>query len=204
MQSKPTIQAVIFDMGGVILRTEDRMPRAALAALNGMQYEALDEAVFGSETARRATLGEISEEEHWQAVARRFGLSPEALATFREQFWAGDRVDSRLVEMIEALRPARKTALLSNAWPGARQTLVNSYGIGNIFDVWVFSSEVGLAKPDERIYRLTLDELKTEPQDALFVDDFAANIEAAQKVGMQTIHFRTFEQFHVDFQTLIE
>jgi len=204
MQSKPTIQAVIFDMGGVILRTEDRMPRAALAALNGMQYEALDEAVFGSETARRATLGEISEEEHWQAVARRFGLSPEALATFREQFWAGDRVDARLVEMIEALRPARKTALLSNAWPGARQTLVNSYGIGNIFDVWVFSSEVGLAKPDERIYRLTLDELKTEPQDALFVDDFAANIEAAQKVGMQTIHFRTFEQFHVDFQTLIE
>jgi HAD superfamily hydrolase (TIGR01509 family) len=54
----------------------------------------------------------------------------------------------------------------------------------------LISAEVGLAKPDPRIYRLAAERLGVRPDEAVFVDDFAANVEGARAVGMRAIHFR--------------
>jgi len=58
----------------------------------------------------------------------------------------------------------------------------------------VLSAELGLAKPDPRIYQMTLSQLGSPPERALFIDDMARNIEAARKLGMQTLHFREPEK----------
>ena len=63
-----------------------------------------------------------------------------------------------------------------------------------MFDVTIFSAEVGLVKPDARIYRLTLEKLGVEPEEAVFVDDFIENVEGAQAVGMKAIHFKSSQQ----------
>lgn len=202
-ESTTTIRAVIWDMGGVLLRTADRAPRQELAARFGLSYEQIDQAVFAAPSAQQATLGLISEEAHWQAVGHSFHLTGEALREFRRQFWAGDAMDFDLVNFIRGLRPAFKTALLSNAWPGMRQSVDAKYGVMEAFDVQIISAEVGLAKPDPRIFELTVDRLGVKPAEAVFVDDFVKNVEAAQAAGLYAVRFETSQQARRDVCRLI-
>ncbi|WP_322792975.1 HAD family hydrolase [Bellilinea sp.] len=197
------IRAVIFDMGGVLLRTEDTAPREKLAQQLGISRQALEEAVFLSPSSKLAEVGEISESEHWQRVLDQFGVAEQERLAFREAFWSGDRVDHTLVNWLRSLRPAYKTGLLSNAWDEARTSIQARFNFLDVFDVSLFSAEVGLRKPDERFYRLILDRLQVEPQEAVFVDDFPANIEAARQLGMQAVHFRSPQQALNDVRSLL-
>ena len=67
-----TIRAVFFDLGGVIVRTEYQAPRQHLAESFSMDYDDIDRIVFGSASAARASVGEITEEEHWRNVMARY------------------------------------------------------------------------------------------------------------------------------------
>ena len=91
-------QAVFFDLGGVIVRTEYQAPRQHLAERLGMEYEDLVRAVFDSETARRASLGEISEVEHWSMLARRFRRQPSEIDALRGEFFGGDIAERKATD----------------------------------------------------------------------------------------------------------
>ncbi len=198
------IKAVIFDMGGVILRSEDQAPRDRLAESLGITHQELIQQVFGSETARQATVGKITEAAHWQSVADHLGLDADELIDFQNQFWAGDRADRSLLEFIDGLRPRYITALLSNAWGGARQALTEKYNALYSFDVIVYSAEVGLAKPDPAIYHFALNQLGVTAQEAIFVDDFVENIEAAAALGIHAVRFFNAEQAVQDVCAILE
>jgi HAD superfamily hydrolase (TIGR01509 family) len=60
---------------------------------------------------------------------------------------------------------------------------------GKTVDHILISSELGIAKPDQRIYHLLAETINCEFSQILFVDDFIENIEAAHLLGMQTIHY---------------
>jgi epoxide hydrolase-like predicted phosphatase len=193
-------QAVFFDLGGVLLRTEYEAPRQQLAERLGVEYEDLERIVFGSESARRASLGEISEEEHWQNVARRFHLKASEIERLRNEFFGGDILDRNLLNFIRSLRPRFSTGLISNAWSGLRK-YIEKHKFADAFDHIIISAEVGMIKPEAGIYQLALEQAKVRPEAAVFVDDFFENVEAAQKVGMWAIHFRdpatTLEQLRL-------
>jgi HAD superfamily hydrolase (TIGR01509 family) len=70
------------------------------------------------------------------------------------------------------------------------------------FDLQVFSSEVGLTKPDPEIYRHTLRALETDPSDAIFVDDRVANIEAAEEIGITTVKYESRDQLRKEMEKL--
>lgn len=181
-------RAVYFDLGGVIVRTGDREPRTKLAERLGMSYDELAKVVFENESSARASLGAISTEEHWVAVVQRLGLPPTETDAVRQEFFAGDIIDLDLIAFIRSLRPKYRTGLISNAWPDMRAYLV-SQNIADAFDQMVISAEVGMVKPDARIYQLALEKLGVAPAEAIFVDDFAVNIEGARAVGMYAIQF---------------
>lgn len=186
------IRAVLFDLGGVIVRTDFQSPRQRLADRLGIDYDDLVRLVFDSETSRTASLGGISEEEHWQAVARRLNRPKEAEA-LRDEFFAGDVLDRSLVDFLRSLRPRYKTGLLSNAWSGLRQYVIKQR-FDDAFDTMIISAEVGMMKPQAEIYLLALERLGVRPPQALFVDDFEENVEGAQAVGMSAILFRDAAQ----------
>ena len=182
-------QAVFFDLGGVIVRTEYQAPRQHLAERLGMEYDDLVRAVFDSETARKASLGRISEAEHWGAVARRFKCKPSEIEALRGEFFGGDIIDYELIGFIRSLRPRFKTGAISNAWSGLRQYMID-HRFEDAFDSVTISAEVGAMKPDARIYELALDAAEVPAQAAIFVDDFLENLEGARVLGMSTVHFR--------------
>jgi glucose-1-phosphatase len=184
-----TIRAVFFDFGGVIQRTEFQAPRQHLAQRFGMEYADIDNIVFNSPTAKQATIGEISVDEHWRAIARRLKVKNSEIKAAEAEFFGGDVIDWSIVEFLRSLRPRFKTGLISNAWSDMREYLVRK-NIAGAFDHLVISAEVGMAKPDVRIYRLALEQAGVKANEAVFVDDVNINIEACQQVGMQFVLFQ--------------
>jgi epoxide hydrolase-like predicted phosphatase len=149
---------------------------------------------FNSESAKMATIGKLDEIEHWNAVAKFLGMTDTELEEFKDLFWEGDRLDEELVGFIRSLMPNYKTALLSNAWSGARNILTITRPCIDAFHHSIFSYEVGMAKPDPEIYKLILKRLDVKPEQAIFVDDMAENIQAANQLGIHGIQFMNTQQ----------
>lgn len=198
-----TIRAVFFDLGGVIVRTEYQAPRERLAQRLGLSYEELVQAVFESKTSRQASMGEIDTETHWEAVIRSLGLPAEQREIVRAEFFAGDIVDLDLVNFLRSIRPGYQTGLISNAWPDLRDYIVRQK-FDDAFDHMVISAEVGVMKPEARIYQIALEQAGVGPNEAVFVDDFVENIEGARAVGMHTIHFRGADETLAALKRMLE
>ena len=64
------------------------------------------------------------------------------------------------------------------------------------------SGEVGLAKPDPRIFALTIERCRLEPARTVFIDDSLRNVEAGRNAGMHALHFRNPVQLHADLNRL--
>ena len=183
-----TIRAVYVDFGGVLVRTEDKGPRTRLAERLGMSYQEIEAVVFGSRSSRQASTGAIPEEAHWQACAEALGVSRQEMDAIGQEFFAGDVIDTALLDYLRSLRPRYKIGLISNAWSGLRAFITRS-GFEDVFDLMVISAEIGMMKPAAPIFQYALDQFGIAPQEAVFVDDFPENIDGALAVGMQAIHF---------------
>jgi len=184
-----TLRAVFFDLGGVVVRTEFQVPRQLLADRLRMEYEDLNRIVFDSDSGQKATIGQISSEDHWNAIMKRLKRPASELPSIRQEFFAGDIVDRTLLDYIRSLRGKYKTGLISNAWGDLRDFIVREK-FDDAFDGMIISAEVGAAKPEARIFQIALEQFGVSPKEAVFVDDFLINIEGCEKVGIQGIHFK--------------
>lgn len=183
------IEAVIFDVGGVLIRTPDRSSREAWERKLGLSEWESEEIVFNGKTGKRAQLGQISNDELWDWVGRRLALSESQLDEFRRDFWAGDRLDAELVTYIRNLRKYYQTAIISNATDALRAELDELHSIADAFDLIVVSAEEQIMKPNPQIYQRTLERLGRSAQEAVFVDDSQENVMAARDLGLVAVHF---------------
>jgi epoxide hydrolase-like predicted phosphatase len=198
------ISAVIWDLGGVLLRTEDFSSRQALADRMGKSRTELENLVFDGDSGDRAQLGEISADEHWDNIRRILGLDAAGISEFRRQFWEGDQLDVELVNTIRRLRRSYKTGLLSNAFSDLRQVVTSILQISDAFDEMVISAEIHLMKPDARIYQHALQRLGVVAQETVFIDDMLRNVEGARRQGMNAIHFRQRSQALAELERLLK
>jgi epoxide hydrolase-like predicted phosphatase len=197
-----SIRAVFIDFGGVIMRTENKAPRAQMAEKLGMTSHELEKIFFESESSQRASTGEIAEEVHWQAVAKVLGVNQPGAKKVIDAFFSGDQADDNLLDFLRSLRPEHKVGLISNAWSGLR-ALITSHKFEDVFDEMIISAEVGVMKPDPRIYHLALERLGTKPEESVFLDDVLMNVEAARSVGMCAIHFTQPEKALEELKQLL-
>ena len=184
-----SIRAVFFDLGGVILRSEYQAPRQHLAERFGMDYEDIDKIVFGIPSAARASIGEITEEEHWLNVMKVLKQPASEYERVRDEFFGGDVIDLTILNFLRSIKPKYKTGLISNAWSGLRKYIEHEK-FDDAFDHMIISAEVRVAKPSAKIYEFALGQLQVKAKEAVFVDDVIENIEACEKVGMKGIHFK--------------
>jgi len=185
------IEAVIWDFGGVLIRTLDFTSRDALASQLGLTREALEYEMFASQSGWEGQMGLLPSQKHWKALGEKFGLPSEELL---DRFFQGDELDQELMDFIRGLRPKYKTGLLSNAFDTLRDLLNNEFQMLDAFDGVVISAEEGVVKPEPAIYELMLERLGVEANKAVFLDDFIENVDGARQVGMQAIHFQSREQ----------
>jgi epoxide hydrolase-like predicted phosphatase len=189
MEKRAMIAAIVFDVGGVLVRTHSWEGRLAWDTRLGLSPGTVEQLVFNSEHGQAAQCGRVHAAEHWAWVGEELGLSAESLTQFRTDFWAGDELDDALISFICQQKQLRKTAIISNAMDDLRADLRHRWGIADAFDLIVVSAEFGTMKPDPSIYQYTLKKLNIQPEQSVFIDDFAHNIAAARAVGMHAIHF---------------
>ena len=197
------MDAVLFDLGKVLL---DWSPRyyyeRFFAGDEGALARFLDE-VVAPEWILEMDRGRPMDE----AIAARQRLYPEhaeLIARWREgwpEMLRGEIAGT--VEILEELATrGRRLYALTNfsheTWPVARQR----FGFLERFEQVVVSGEVGLVKPDPRIYRLAIERCRLEPARTVFVDDMPANAEAARAEGLQAVHFTTPERLREDLLKL--
>ncbi|MBN1231563.1 MAG: HAD family phosphatase [Anaerolineales bacterium] len=199
-----TIKAIIWDMGGVLVRTEDWSHREKLANSLNMTIEELSFVVFGDDDGLRAQKGEVGYDEHWTNVAAKLRIPKESLTTFRNEFFSGDQVDMDLIDSINQWRLKYKTALLSNAFMDLRKVLTEEYKITHAFDRIFVSAEMRLIKPDHQIYHQVLKEMGCKPEESIFIDDNLDNVAAADELGMNSVHFVTPDQVLAEIQAIME
>jgi epoxide hydrolase-like predicted phosphatase len=203
MENNMPIKAVIWDIGGVINRTEDPTPRDQLATDLGVTRDDLNYLVFESPEGTRAQLGELSVEALWKYVRDELGLTSNIYPDLRERFFGGDILDYQIVDFIRSLRPGYITAVLSNAWDDLREVLNNQWKIADAFDKIIISGEEGVKKPDRRIYEIALDQVGVKPEEVLFVDDFVENIQGARALGITGIQFQNPGQAVGEIKSLL-
>lgn len=178
------IRAIIFDCFGVL--TTDAWKQI------------WSDASLTEETRRRAheidvqvNRGEMSYDEFIHEITQLIDMTEDEI---RARFDANE-ADEELLDYIKMeLKPQYKIGLLSNAAENWLNRLFTPAQVA-LFDAITLSCELGVTKPDVRIYEDNMRKLGVEPNECVFVDDREKYCEGARVLGMQAICYENFAQF---------
>lgn len=201
------IRGLILDWGGVLTGAidvawqawveHDKVASEHLAAVLREAYDA-----NGSSLVHALERGEITGSQFEQRIARdlaRHGSPVKAEGLLARMFDGLAPAESMLGLAARVKAAGLRTAVLSNSW-------ANEYprqGWDELFDAVVISVEVGMRKPEPRIYHHVLELVDLAPGEAVFVDDLAANVAAAVEIGMVGVVYRSFEQTADELEVLL-
>ncbi|MFK4599912.1 HAD family hydrolase [Streptomyces pristinaespiralis] len=136
---------------------------------------------------RAGGLGSISEREVHEQVAARLRLDAPQVEAFMADLWTEylGTPNDELIACVRDLRGRCRLGILSNSFVGARERETSLYHFDELVEQIVYSHETGIGKPDPRAFEAACAGLGVRPEDCLFIDDVAVNIEAARAVGMK-------------------
>ncbi|MGW7285663.1 HAD family hydrolase [Streptomyces sp. NPDC054847] len=180
-----TTSCVILDIGGVleitpetgwVQRWEQRLELPA-----GTVNRRL------GDVWRAGSIGSIGEEEVHEQVAARLHLDAPQVEAFMADLWTEylGTPNEELIACVRDLRDRCRLGILSNSFVGARERETSLYHFDELVDRIVYSHEIGIGKPDPRAFEAACAGLGVRPEDCLFIDDVAVNIEAARAFGMK-------------------
>ena len=198
---------VIFDYGEVITVTPTAADRAVIAGLAGVSGE--DEAKFWTSYAAhrnpldQGTGGGVRG--YWQAIASDIGADWDEGRLY--ELWTADfrgwlSVNPGTIEVIADLRAGgTRLALLSNA--GADYGSVLRHGpLGDYFEAFFVSGELGVIKPDPAIYARALAGLGITAREAVFIDNREGNVRGAEELGITGHVFTTPDRLRSFLESL--
>ena len=191
------IRAIIFDIGRVLVGVDPNGANAGLAQGLSLTPAEMWTALEKDPRWRDWQEGRVSPREWHLGLCKRFGVSLDF-----DQFttlWNSTLVPDPIlpIHLFERLSQSYRLALLSNTDPIHVAKLECSYEFFRYFpkDHRIYSCSVGCSKPDPVIFQRALRACKVRAPEAVYVDDLLANVEAAKRLGMTGIHFRSEGQF---------
>lgn len=180
-------EALILDVGGVLIETPTRDARGAWEQAHGLEPGRLDRIVV--DAIGPGWEGGRTEAEIEARLREACGIDPTGLPDLLEALSADERICPHWRLALDEIAGKAPLALLTNSGPNTRATLVARHRLDRWFSVIVISAEEGLSKPDPRIYRRTCERLGRAPAECLFVDDRQSNVAGAEAVGLGAIRF---------------
>ena len=171
------MKAIILDMYGVIVKQtgDDFVPYVQQTFPN-----------LNPEEIRKpwdkAIIGELTSLEIWEAIGFQGDLEK-----IEKDYLDTIELNDGLLDFVKSVRMKYKLAIISNDSSGWSRYLREKFNINQYFDVISISGDLKIRKPDEHIFRLTIEKLAVKAEECLYVDDRRGYLGAAKKVGMNTI-----------------
>jgi putative hydrolase of the HAD superfamily len=187
------IRGILFDVGGVLelIAPLDSWhgPWRDRLGLSAAEFR---DAWSAIDPGNLMTTGEMDEAEFRRQLTGALRLTSDQAEQCMADMWdwyCGE-LDPQMMAWAASLRPAYRTAILSNSADGARREELARYPFAAMFDPIIYSHEVGLRKPDPRIYRLACDRLGLAAGEIVFLDDMPENVAAATEAGLHAVLHR--------------
>jgi putative hydrolase of the HAD superfamily len=183
------IEAVVFDIGGVLAITPDLGMTRAWERRLGLAAGELNERMH--DTWQAGSLGTITEAQVHQAASEHLGLAGQQLAEFMADIWREylGTANAQLIDYASGLRPRCRTGILSNSFVGAREREQAEYRFEDLVDEIIYSHEAGIGKPYARSYALACERLGVEPARMVFVDRQAC-VDGARLAGIHAVLYQ--------------
>jgi 2-haloacid dehalogenase len=199
----PAIAAAVFDLGGVLIDWDPRYLYRRLfdgddAAMEAFLADVCNASWNALQDAGRPWSAATTE------LAARHPEQRELIDAYRARWpeMLGGPIEPTVEILGELLRVGVPLFALSNwsaeTYPIARER----FEFLGWFDAVVISGAVGVIKPDPRIYRHLLDTNGLEARSTLFIDDHAANVEAAAALGFVALRFEGAPRLRADLEAL--
>jgi len=190
------VEAIVSDVGGVMVRDDFKSFFAQFEAKIGMSAEAFYALTVGSEEWRLYNKDFITEEELWRRLTPTLRVDDEVVRELRQ--WRRILIPiPDTIHILEGVRRRYPLYCLSNVDKATTHYLQERYRLYDIFDGTVLSWEAGMRKPEMGIYELVIHRFNLIPERILFIDDKERNLIPARQVGFQTIPFRSPEDLEV-------
>jgi FMN phosphatase YigB (HAD superfamily) len=195
------IDAVVFDLGNVLLAVDGGRAKERLAVRTGKTRQQIDKYLSGTLYTHELAVGKLPKIRFFHTVAKNLGFD----GSYGEFALIWSDIFTPIEPMIalaESLKARVRRLVLSNTDPIHIDYEFEHYPFLNDFDGHVFSFEVGLLKPDAAIYQHTLAKYELTAERTVFLDDVAAYVEGARRVGMQAIRFQNPDQARAELAKL--
>jgi epoxide hydrolase-like predicted phosphatase len=192
------IKAVIFDAGGVIITSSDSY--AFLAKKVGVSKARMDEVRV--KYMRPAQCGELSTDEFLTKLSEEFKVTKEKLRKLFEEGSKLMSVDNEVVKIVDKLNEnGYRLAMITNTIEFYSKFEKETEVYRN-FSPMVASYQVGVRKPDPKIYEMVLKKLNLKGEECVFIDDHEEHLVPAAKLGMKTILFKNAAQLKRELKKL--
>lgn len=196
MGSPNMYKLILFDLGGVVFTNGTKKFINDISARYGIPPEtALN--VLDGEIGTKYREGQIGRDEFWRLVLESLPLKESVDDLERE--WIGNyELILGTKDIIEKLRNKYKVMYLSDNVKERVDKLDARFGFVSWFDGGVFSHEVGVRKPNPKIYEFALQKGGVKPREAVFIDDKPKMLEPAKAMGMTGLVFESPEKLEKD------
>lgn len=189
-----SIDAIIFDFGGVLINIDYQATINAFEKLGGNDFNTLYTQANQSHLFDRLETGEISPQHFINQLLEL--LPPSTPPKKVVHAWNTMILDIPLsaIELLDSLKNKYKLYLLSNTnqihidKALIELSKVTNRPLDDFFDKVYLSHEVKLRKPNTSIFEFVITDQNLEPEKTLFIDDSIQHIKGAEKVGLKTYH----------------
>ena len=200
---KKSVKAIVFDVGGVLASGKNSKVTKGKMLPSGVHLDiakklnvSIDQYIDSIETNYALAIeGKISREKVISIFSKNLKTSPKRLEKLYIKYYRKYLKQNKQLfkQAFKLKKQGYEIAVLSDQWPLSKEALMPTKYYKN-FDVKIVSCEVGIRKPNPKIYKILFKKLNLSPKQTLFIDNQKWNINPAKKLGMKTILFKDNKQ----------
>jgi len=192
-------KAIIFDYKGVIEGISGSLWKQDLIKLLGVTESEFKSAY--DKHKDRVNLNNETFSERMSHIVKDLNKE-DKLQEVLEFISTPEKINGNVIDLIHNLKnKGYKIGLLSNN-PKSEADRIREDGIAELFDVFNFSGETGLIKPDEDAFIDILNKLGVSAQEVVYIDDSRGHISVATKLGFSSILFRSYDELILELEKL--
>lgn len=148
--------------------------------------------------------GLITGDDFIKRLIGKLGVRKYDLMSLRGALVAEPEINKDIIVLLKRLKNQYNLILFSDSFKEMADLIIKKYSLDKLFNKMIFSHELGLRKPESKIYEKLIELTKINPDESLFIDDREVNIIVAKEHGFKTILYKDYKKLFKELNLLFE